>query len=62
MSKRKEPDFFSDREIQEQGLYYSSSRINSLTKYNSLFSDWIDESIIESRLFHICFILMFLKE
>tara|TARA_B000000532_G_scaffold130553_1_gene104674 strand:+ start:5259 stop:6113 length:855 start_codon:yes stop_codon:yes gene_type:complete len=46
MSKRKEPDFFSDREIQEQGLYYSSSRINSLTKYNSLFSDWIDESII----------------
>ena len=46
MSIRKEPDFFSDREIQEQGLYYSSSRINSLTKYNSLFSDWIDESII----------------
>lgn len=46
MSIRKEPDFFSDREIQEQGLYYGSSRINTLTKYNSLFSDWIDESII----------------
>ena len=46
MSTRKEPDFFSDREIQEQGLYYGSSRINTLTKYNSLFSDWLDESII----------------
>ena len=46
MSINKEPDFFSDREIQEQGLYYGSSRINNITKYNSLFSDWIDESII----------------
>ena len=39
MSIRKEPDFFSDREIQEQGLYYGTSRINTLSKYNSLFSD-----------------------
>ena len=46
MSIIKEPDFFSDIEIQEQGLYYGSSRINNITKYNSLFSDWIDESII----------------
>lgn len=46
MSIRKEPDFFSDREIQEQGLYYGSSRINTLSKYNSLFSSWIDEPII----------------
>tara|TARA_B100000683_G_scaffold4014_1_gene4175 strand:- start:533 stop:1387 length:855 start_codon:yes stop_codon:yes gene_type:complete len=46
MSIIKEPDFFSHREIQEQGLYYGSSRINTLTKYNRLFSDWIDESII----------------
>lgn len=46
MSIRKEPDFFSDREIQEQGLYYGTSRINTLSKYNSLFSSWIDESII----------------
>ena len=46
MSIRKETDFFSHREIQEQGLYYGSSRINTLTKYNRLFSDWIDESII----------------
>ena len=46
MSVIKEPDFFSDIEIQEQGLYYGSSRINNITKYNSLFSDWIDESII----------------
>ena len=34
MSTRKEPDFFSDRELQEQDLYYGSSRINTLTKYN----------------------------
>ena len=46
MSIIKEPDFFSDIEIQEQGLYYGNSRINNITKYNSLFSDWIDESII----------------
>ena len=46
MSISKEPDFFSHREIQEQGLYYGSSRINTLTKYSRLFSDWIDESII----------------
>ena len=46
MSIRKEPDFFSDREIQEQGLYYGNSRINTLSKYNSLFSSWTDESII----------------
>ena len=46
MSIRKEPDFFSDREIQEQGLYYGTSRINTLSKYNSLFSSWIDEPII----------------
>ena len=29
MSIIKEPDFFSDIEIQEQGLYYGSSRINN---------------------------------
>ena len=46
MCIRKEPDFFSDSEIQEQGLYYGSSRINTLSKYNSLFSSWIDEPII----------------
>lgn len=46
MSIRKEPDFFSHREIQEQGLYYGTSRINTLSKYNSLFSSWTDESII----------------
>ena len=46
MSIRKEPDFFSDREIQEQGLYYGTSWINTLSKYNSLFSSWIDEPII----------------
>tara|TARA_B100000609_G_C17118578_1_gene383664 strand:- start:64 stop:918 length:855 start_codon:yes stop_codon:yes gene_type:complete len=46
MSNKKEPDFFSDKEIQEQGLYYGTSRINTLSKYNRLFSGWTDESII----------------
>lgn len=38
MSSEKEPDYFSDKEILEQGLYYGESRIDSLIKYNNLFS------------------------
>ncbi len=38
MSSKKEPDYFSDKEILEQGLYYGESRIDSLIKYNNLFS------------------------
>ena len=38
MSSEKEPDYFSVKEILEQGLYYGESKIDSLIKYNNLFS------------------------
>ena len=37
MSSQKEPDYFSDRAINEQGMYYDKNRINTLDKYESLF-------------------------
>ena len=37
MSSKKEPDFFSDADLQKQGMYYSEVRINNLSKYNALF-------------------------
>ena len=39
MSSVKEPDFFSDKEIVDQGLYYGTSRINTSQKYHNLFQD-----------------------
>jgi len=38
MSSQKEPDYFSDKAIQEQGMYYGKNRINTLEKYESLFA------------------------
>jgi len=38
MSSAKEPNYFSDKELFDQGLYYGTSRIDTLQKYNSLFS------------------------
>ena len=37
MSSQKEPDYFSDKAINEQGMYYGKNRINTLDKYESLF-------------------------
>jgi hypothetical protein len=37
MSSQKEPDYFSDKAIHEQGMYYTKNRVNSLDKYESLF-------------------------
>jgi hypothetical protein len=37
MSSQKEPDYFSDKAINEQGMYYTKNRVNSLDKYESLF-------------------------
>ena len=37
MSSQKEPDYFSDDALQEQGLYYGKNRIDTLDKYNNLF-------------------------
>ena len=38
MSLQKEPDYFSDKAIQSQGLYYSKNRIDTEEKYNTLFN------------------------
>tara|TARA_B100000767_G_scaffold224328_1_gene213396 strand:- start:303 stop:1172 length:870 start_codon:yes stop_codon:yes gene_type:complete len=38
MSLQKEPNYFSDKEIQIQGLYYSKNRIDTEEKYNGLFN------------------------
>lgn len=38
MSSQKEPDYFSDAAIQEQGLYYNKKRIDTEEKYNGLFN------------------------
>ena len=38
MSLQKEPDYFSDKAIQSQGLYYSKKRIDTKEKYNGLFN------------------------
>jgi hypothetical protein len=37
MSSQKEPDYFSDYALQEQGMYYGKNRIDTLDKYNNLF-------------------------
>ena len=37
MSSQKEPDYFSDKAIHEQGIYYTKKRVNTLYKYESLF-------------------------
>ena len=38
MSLQKEPDYFSDKATQSQGLYYSKNRIDTEEKYNRLFN------------------------
>ena len=37
MSSQKEPDYFSDKEIHEQGMYYGKNRINTIDLYEDLF-------------------------
>ena len=46
MSSEKEPDYFSDKELLEQGLYYGGSRIDTLEKYNKLFSEKKEKGIM----------------
>jgi len=45
MSSVKEPDFFSDKEIVDQGLYYGTTRINTSQKYHNLFQEKKDSKI-----------------
>ena len=44
MSSQKEPDYFSDNAIHEQGMYYGKNRVNTLDKYESLFAQ--KESVV----------------
>ena len=44
MSSQKEPDYFSDKAINEQGMYYGKNRVNTLDKYESLFAQ--KESVV----------------
>ena len=37
MSSQKEPDYFSDKAIHQQGMYYGKNRVDTLDKYESLF-------------------------
>ena len=37
MSRQKETDYFSDKAIHEQGMYYAKNRVDTLDKYESLF-------------------------
>ena len=45
MSSMKEPDFFLEKEIDDIGLYYGTTRIETFEKYHNLFSDKKDEEI-----------------
>ena len=38
MSSQKEPDYFSDYALQEQGMYYGKNRIDNINKYHGLFT------------------------
>jgi len=39
MSSQKEPDYFSDADIQNEGMYYGKNRIDTIKKYHDLFDD-----------------------
>ena len=38
MSSQKEPDYFSDYALHEQGMYYGKNRIDNINKYHGLFT------------------------
>ena len=44
MSSQKEPNYFSDKAIHNQGMYYGKNRVNTLEKYESLFEQ--KESVV----------------
>ena len=44
MSSQKEPNYFSDKAIHNQGMYYVKNRVNTLDKYESLFAQ--KESVV----------------
>ena len=59
MSKVKEPDFFSNREINEAKLYYKTKPLNNEGKYLSLFKQvshekWIGEASVSYFFYKAC--------
>ena len=39
MSSQKEPDYFSDADLQNYGMYYGKNRIDTIKKYHNLFDN-----------------------
>ena len=39
MSSQKEPDYFSDADLQNEGMYYGKNRIDTIKKYHNLFDN-----------------------
>ena len=39
MSSQKEPDYFSDADLQNDGMYYGKNRIDTIKKYHNLFDN-----------------------
>jgi hypothetical protein len=39
MSSQKEPDYFSDADVQNEGMYYGKNRIDTIKKYHGLFDN-----------------------
>ena len=46
MSEEKEPDYFSNKELSDQGLYYGTSQIDNEEKYHNLFKNKKNEQIL----------------
>ena len=53
MSMQKETDYFSDEDLQKQGLYYGKNRINTLEKYHSLFQNVDQKKIGEASVSYL---------
>ena len=45
MSSQKEPDYFSDSDIQNEGMYYGKNRIDTIKKYHALFDDNLESKL-----------------
>ena len=54
MSTKKEPDYFSDKAIHQQGMYYGEQRIDTLEKYKALFPyDATDKKLGEASVSYL---------
>lgn len=54
MSSKKEPDYFSDKAIHQQGMYYGEQRINTIEQYEALFpNDASDKKLGEASVSYL---------